>query len=247
MAVVLVTRPVLRAQKVTDRLRAAGHEAICEPLLDIVALITPRPFLVHRPVLVLTSATTLSVLQARRDAVADLLGARCYCVGDETAAEAQAFGFQDVISARGDGESLANLVLEREGNGSPILHIGGLDVSPQPALALRGAGREVLHWPVYEARPVLRFSQPCRDKLAQNAIDAVLFFSVRTAQTFVNCIQAGSLEPCCAALFAVGSSEAVVRSLAPLPFGRVAFAPEPSAEALWTCFSSLSCKDTSHV
>ncbi|MDD3182892.1 MAG: uroporphyrinogen-III synthase [Alphaproteobacteria bacterium] len=240
MSCILVTRPKLNAVRLTDRLQKAGHEVIGEPLLDIVPNFTLSPCFTQTPLIIFTSPTTFSVLERRRAEVTDLLRARCYCVGDQTAAQARTFGFLEVINAKGDGQALADLILAKEELPPvhPILHIGGQDVSPQPAMALRDAGYEVVHWPVYEAQAVTHFSPLCREKLVRKEIDIALFTSVRTAQLFVKLIQDEALDPCCAGLTAVGLSHAVAKALEPLPLARIVIAPAPSEEGLWAVFSS---------
>lgn len=242
MATVLVTRPLSRVQGLRDCLVALGHDVLCEPLFEVEPLTTPRPSCVPRAaVIALTSVTTLSVLDGTaKDSGRDLLDRPCYCVGERTAAQARASGFTRVRSAGGDGHDLARLVLAQEPAGTTVLHIGGQDVSDEPARTLRAAGVALVHWPVYRARAVTAFSPACQAALAAGEVGFVLLFSARTAQIFTGLVQRAALEPCCRALTAVGLSEAIAAALEPLPMARVVWAAQPDEDSLIACFLSLA-------
>lgn len=232
MPVLLVTRPAFHAQRLIAQLEADGFGVIHEPLLAITPLDNPLPTLDGSPVIVLTSASALAGLAAQRDEGARFLGQTCYCVGAQTASQARAFGFTDVVSANADGAALAKLVLEKVSLTTPILHICGVDSAPEPAQSFTTAGRPYVRWVVYHAQPAERLTPDCKARLAAGQIDAALFTSVRGAKVFVKLIQESSLESCCKGLTAVGLSEAVGQALAALPFKRIVTAPQPSEECL---------------
>ena len=237
MVQVLVTRPTQYAQGLCVRLQALGHSSIVHPLLDIVPLETSRPPLDEQPIVVITSQTTLLVLSMRKREVEDLLPLPCYCVGEKTAARAEAFGFKKVRNVDGDGVALARLVMDQQPK-REILHIGGQHKSEEPDLSFEKAGWVVKNWPVYKAEPVTKLADGLVEKIRERGIDFALFYSVRTALTFIDLMRQHKLEPCCQSLIAVGLSEAVVRALEPLPFAKRLVADHPSEDGMIRALSA---------
>lgn len=241
MTTVLVTRPRHLAGPLIDKLRAKGFEVLHEPMLTIVPKREIRPQIQKRGVTMITSRTTLAMLQDRADEVADLLKRPCYCVGEQTALAAAAFGFEQIRTGSGDGETLAHMILEGEKRSAEVLHIGGVDVVPQAQAVLREAGQPLVHWPVYQAVERSEMSKPVAQAMRTGKIDAALFFSVRTAQTFVQMVLTQGLETCCTRMVALGLSPAVEVALAPLPWQRILVPPHPSEERALTClFEALT-------
>ncbi len=237
MAVVLVTRPCLHASSTVDRLQTKGFEVLHEPLLKICPTNTPRPDITGSPVVVLTSASALAGLAERRAEIAPFLSAPCFCVGAQTAMQAQAFGFTQVVKAPGDGTELARLVLEHTSSGSFILHPCGVHGAREPAQTFAAAPEWCYRpWVVYEAKATQTLSAICQKRLALGEVNYALFYSVRTAEIFERLVKEGALAACCETLTAVGLSEAVGQALRGLPFRQVWCAPEPTEDSLFSLF-----------
>src|SRR5690606_24915182 len=103
----LLTRPEEDARPLGERLRAAGHEVLIEPLLKIRYRDAPTLELDGVQALLLTSANGVRAL-ARHSHRRDL---PVLAVGDATACAARAAGFSDVRSADGDVHDLEALVV----------------------------------------------------------------------------------------------------------------------------------------
>lgn len=238
---ILVTRPAAAAATLAARLTAAGHEAIPEPLLTIVrdpdAGERLAPALDGAQAVLFTSANGVDAFAAatpRRDFPV-------FAVGDASARAARAAGFAAVESAGGDVASLATLVAMRlRPEGGPLVHGSGHDVAGDLAGALAAAGFTVRAVALYRAEPVAELSPVTVAALRAGRLDAALFFSPRTASSFVRLAAAAGLQAACAGMAAVALSPAVAAALGALAWRRLAVASEPTETALLEALDRLA-------
>ncbi len=238
---ILVTRPHAAAATLATRLAESGHDAVIEPLLTIVrdadASQRLAPALVGAQAVLFTSANGVEVFAAaspRRDL-------RAFAVGDASARTARAAGFTAVESAGGDVADLAALVARRlkpaEG---PIVHGRGHDVAGDLAAPLAAAGFTVRPVPLYRAELAEELSPATVAAIRAGRIDAALFFSPRTASSFVRLAAAAGLQAACAGMVAVALSSAVAAALDALTWRRLAVASEPTETALLEALERLA-------
>jgi uroporphyrinogen-III synthase len=225
----LITRPEEDARPVADRLRALGIDAVVEPLLHIDLLDGDALDLSGVQAILITSANGVRALARRTDR----RDVPVLAVGDASARQARAAGFGDVTSAGGDVDDLAALAARLcDPAAGPLLHVAGSAVAGDLAGLLERDGfitrREVL----YDARRADALSDICAERIAAGQIDAVLFFSPRTAATFARLIGDVGLADRCGAMDALCLSPAVADALAALHWRRVAVAAAPTLDAL---------------
>ena len=226
---VLITRPREDAASLSRALQSLGIEAISEPLLEIDFL--PQPALDFAGVQALL-ITSLNGVRAVAQAAArrDL---KLLTVGDATAALARDFGFSDVSSAAGDARALAALARSMlQPVAGRLLHVSGKSVAGNLLDEVAAAGFDCASLLLYDARPAAALSPACRAALRGNTLDAVLFFSPRTAATFVRLAAAATVAESCARLIAVCLSDATAVAAAGLTWQRVAIAAAPNQAAL---------------
>ena len=235
---VLVTRPREDAAELAAALQARGHDVMLEPLLTIV----PRdpadwpPGHEAAQALLVTSANGIRAF-ARSDARRDL---PVYAVGAASTAAARELGFDNVTSAGGDVEDLAALAAARlDPAAGPLLHpaVGKLAGDLQGALAAEGFS--VLRAVLYDARPSTALSAATAEAINQGVIDAVTFFSPRTAAAFVSLVEAARLEAGCRAIAAVCLSPAVAAALERLSWREVVVAAQPDQTSLLAALDRL--------
>ena len=234
---VLVTRAEGDAEKLAARLAERGHESVIESVLTIrfpaAAARIIGPFLDGVQALLFTSANGVRAFAeatARRDF-------RAFAVGDATAAAARAANFADVVSAGGAVDDLAKLVIGRlKPKDGALFHAAASATAGDLQGLLEAAGFSVRRAVLYEAAESERLSEATRSMIARREIDAALFFSPRSAATFVRL--AAGLEEGCKHRVAVALSSAVAEKLAPLPWRRVAVAAAPTESALLAALDS---------
>src|SRR5690606_14313483 len=102
--------------------------------------------------------------------------------------------FVAVESADGAIEELTALALGTlDAKAGPVLHLSGEAVAGDLAGMLRLAGFDAHRLVVYEARPVEVLGPRAVAELRRGRLDAALFFSPRTAETFVSLVNTAGL------------------------------------------------------
>ena len=237
----LITRPGSAAAALAARLAALGHETVIEPLLTIV----PEPdaaahlaeALAGAQAVLFTSANGVEVFAAatpRRDL-------RVFAVGDATARAARAAGFAEVESAGGDVTDLAALVRARlKPEDGALVHGRGKDAAGDLAGTLGAAGFTVRPVALYRAEAASELAPEAASAIRDRRLDAALFFSPRTASSFVRLAAAAGLQQACAGMTALALSPAVEAALRPLAWRRVVVAAEPTEAALLEALDRLA-------
>ncbi len=225
----LITRPRDDAQGIAQALEERAFTVLIEPLLDIVirhGISLPRDGVQG---FLATSANGVRALAANLDDRALPL----WAVGDATARQARAMGFARVESAGGDVEALAALVAARldPGHGA-LLHAAGSKLAGDLAGRLGRSGFEVRRAVLYEARTATVFSSRLIAALDAQSLDLALFFSPRTAATFVTLAEAAGRGEACRTIVAYALSPAVEAQLARLAWRHLRVATRPDQEAL---------------
>ncbi len=226
---VLVTRPRADAVRTVEALMACGVETVVEPLLEIVPLSATDLDLTGAQAILAASANGVRALSAatgERDLP-------LFAVGDASAAEARAQGFAAVRSASGDVGSLSDLVTRSlvpiDG---ALVQVAANAQAGDLAGMLAAVGFEVRKVQLYESRPVLALSAKAVEGLKSARIDAALFFSPRTAQTFVTLAAKAGIMAALRSVTAYALSPAVAGKLRAAEWRAVRVADRPEQEAL---------------
>lgn len=226
---VLVTRPAGQATETADRLHALGHEVLIDSLLTIVARPGGLPPLDDVAAVLVTSvngAQGLAAATARRDLTV-------IAVGPRTAGELVAAGFADVVAAGGDARALLALVRARlMPAAGRLVHVSGADIAADIAAELAPDGYDVDRAVLYEARPADRLDPATIAALAGPRLDAVLFFSPRTAALFARLSRREGVAGAVSGVHAYCLSAAVAAEARRLPWAAVHVAAVPTAESL---------------
>lgn len=157
-------------------------------------------------------------------------GARCYCVGQRTAAAARVRGWNVVLTGPDAGGLAA--VITAAGTQGPLLHFHGLHVAGNLTQRLVSAGLETVSAVVYDQQAQL----PTPKMLAVLAGPVpilVPLFSPRSAQLFQQAAAAAQ-----APLWIAALSPAVAEALS-LPVARLVVAAKPTGEAMLDAVAAL--------
>lgn len=226
---ILLTRPEADAAPVLTALRARGLEGRIAPMLTIRPDPSARVDLTGCQAILFTSANGVR-------AFADLCAVRdlpAICVGKASAAEARAVGFTDVEAAGGDVASLADTVRARfDPTAGALFHAAGSVTAGDLKGDLSAAGFTVRRVPLYHAETTKNFDSDTRNALDSGAIDAVAFFSPRTAESFVRVMESEGRAPRARTLTAFCLSPAVADAAAALTWAGIAIAARPETPAL---------------
>lgn len=228
-ATALVTRPLEDAQSIATALSGRGFSVRVEPLLKI-RIFNDQPLnLLDIQAVLATSANGVRALAAN-------LAERnlpVLAVGEATAACARDAGFAEVVSAGGDVGSLAALVSARlKPQNGPLLHAAGTQLAGDLAGLLAADGFEVRRAVLYEAVGAESLSGELQSALQAGTLDLALFFSPRTAQTFVRLTKGAGLQGACGRITSFALSQAVADRLAELPWRAVRTSSRPDQQGL---------------
>ena len=225
---VMLTRPRADSERLAEELRARGNDVVMEPMLHIVPKGSLPP-LEGVAALIVTSANGIRAFAAASDR-RDLT---VYSVGDATAQAAREAGFTTVESAQGDSAALGALVAARvKREAGTLLHIQGRTVAGDIDKLLVSKGFSVRSAVLYEAEAVDELSIVTRDYIADRKIDMILFFSPRTARTFVRLVNEAGLADRCETMIAICLSSAVAEAGSALIWGGVHIAATPDKAAM---------------
>ena len=240
----LVTRPVEDAAPLMRALASRGVEAVLSPMLEIVAAEDAArrigEALTGAQALLFTSANGARVF-ARASSRREL---PVFAVGDASAAAARLAEFRSVTSAGGDVADLAQLVIARlSPQQGALVHVAGSDIAGDLAGALGKAGFALRRAVVYEARAAASLAPEAAAALAGGEVGLALFFSPRTAASFVRLAAAAGLGAACGAVTALGLSPAVAASLGGLAWRRIVTARAPTQQALLEALDAVLAED----
>ena len=234
---VLITRPRPEGERLARGLRQRGFETRLEPMLEIHHRAVAPPALARPQAIVLTSANGARALAA----ATALRDPPVYTVGEQTAATAAAVGFETVHAGGGDLDSLAETVRRAlDPAAGPLLYGCGADRAGDLGAVLGDAGFTVVPAVLYDAVAAAMLSTGCAEALHRAEIDAVLFFSPRSAAVFVSLVRDAGVEGSCADVTALCLSAAVAEAAAPIRWRWVRIAPRPDASSLLALLDDMA-------
>jgi uroporphyrinogen-III synthase len=230
---VLITRPRPAAMALAARLVVNGHEAVIEPLLTIVpdpdGPARLLPALAGARAVIFTSTngvTSFATATERRDLPA-------FAVGAGTAAAARDVGFTEIHNALGDVEALTALVAAGlKPEDGALVHASGHVIAGDLAGRLTRFGFTVRSVPLYQAIAADALGDDTVAAFRAAEIDAALFFSPRTAATFVRLARAAGIERHCTTTVGVALSPAVAAELRGLGWRKIMIAELPTEDAV---------------
>lgn len=228
----LITRPEEDAAPLAEALAAKGVDVLIEPLLTIRPLEDAPVDLEGVQALLFTSANGVRAFAAR----SDRRDIGVLTVGDGSAAAARAAGFTHVESAGGDVNDLVRLVKARlDPQNGALFHAAGSVVAGDLAGQLSAAGYDLRRVTLYEAKPAESLSPEARAALADRSIDIALFFSPRTASTFVDLVRRTEdprITAGCAEATALCLSPAVAEAVGALTWAGIRSAEKPDLPSM---------------
>lgn len=234
---ILLTRPrdesEALAQRLIEHFSGTSIKPLIAPMLEIVPRPDAAPSLDDAQAILLTSANGARALAGALGPPPAGRNTPVLAVGEATARAAREAGFASVESAAGDVTQLAGLVATRlMPEAGPLLHVAGTAVAGDLAGDLTARGFSVRRAVLYEARRVDALPREACQALEAGEVDVALFFSPRSAETFVKLIHGDRLEWTTRRIVAVCLSETVAEAARALAWQHVCVAARPDQAAL---------------
>jgi uroporphyrinogen-III synthase len=179
---VVLTRPQDDSERTAAALRARGHDVLIAPLLRVEPV--NAELRTNWGGVIITSANAAAAITAHpaRDGLIKL---PVFVVGKRSADAARQAGFTNITTAGGDVRDLMRIIVARRADAKgPLLYLAGEDRSGDLLgdLTVRGIAAELAV--IYRAAAA-PFSAGLIDALKTDAVDAVLHFSRRSAESYL--------------------------------------------------------------
>jgi uroporphyrinogen-III synthase len=224
---VLVTRPEPGGAETAARVAALGVEAVLAPAL----VLRPQAFVIPR-----AQALLLTSRAAARALPDPVPGLPILAVGEATAAEARARGWQ-AAAAAGTARELAELAASRlDPRAGPLLLAVGQGYALDLAAELRGRGFRVIRRIAYRAEPAGSLPPDAIRAWSEGRVGAVLFHSPRSALCAITLLRDAGLLAGVPQVEVLAISrrvaEAAAAAVAPLAWRALRVAERPGEESL---------------
>ena len=230
---ILITRPQESCSALQDKLQRLGHHIITDPLIHIL----PRnPKIIFKS-LPPTFEAIVTTSQQAIICLAKIIDRRdfpLWCVGVESAKVAQNLGFQNIHWAEGSAENLLKQLVTTTTLSSrqPIIHLSGDVIRLDVAKSLQEQGIPAQRIIVYSTQEATAFRKETQNALKTSILDAVLFYSPRTAHIFQNLCQTSQLEKFCQSIKAICLSDAIKSGISKLPWQNIQVAKKTTTDDL---------------
>ncbi len=225
----VVTRPEADGERTARALRACGYDVLLAPLMRVEPITADLSG--HWGAIVITSSNAPAAIADNPARVA-LVTRPVIAVGRRSAEAATRAGFADVSFAGGDVRDLVQMIVELHADAkAPLLYLTGEDRSADliGELAVHGVAAEMRV--VYRA-VAAPFPPALIEALQAQAVDGVLHFSKRSAESYLAGARAAGLADAALAVQHFCLSAQVAGPLTAAGVARVAIAAQPNEAAL---------------
>ncbi|MDB5491896.1 MAG: hypothetical protein JWO78_1745 [Micavibrio sp.] len=237
--VILITRPAENAE-IDPAIRSTGFRPLLAPALRIIDLPVTLPDSSTIQGLIFSSANGVRAFGKLNPDPA-FLRKPVFTVGDHTAEIAAQAGFTDVRSASGTMKNLAGLVRRQMVPPSKLLHLRGRDVRENPAILLpQSEGWSVDGITLYEAERVNAPAPEAVEALDAGQVEAVLFYSARSAAAFMNLYKRFNFR----GIQALCLAESVVESLDRSQWAEIIVSARPDQSGMMALLKRLKPEKT---
>ena len=229
---ILVTRPHPDAERTAAGLAALGLDPIVAPMLEARFTGAALPDAAAFAALAFTSANAVRALAVHPEGER-FSALPVYAVGDHTASEARAVGFERISAANGTLEGLCATIIADKPAGA-IFYPAPRHQSGDLAGHLEEAGIKVQARVLYEMHAASFLPPGLGERLIGGTIAGATFYSRRTAEVFAGLLSGSQYAAVRGALSCLCLSENVAEPLVQAHFPRIGLADAPSQEAMMT-------------
>jgi uroporphyrinogen-III synthase len=230
---ILITRPQENAKILSLKLQQLGHVITIDSLIHVIPLAATSlnlpPFSSCEAIVTTSqqSIRCLSRLTSERHFP-------LWCVGPDSAEVAKNLGFQVIHTADGSAEDLITKLMKSLSGTShkPILHLSGDFIRFDVVQTLQDQGLNAKRLIVYKTQEAEALLPETQQALKARTMDAVLFYSPRTAKTFKNLCRLANLEAYCASLLAICLSDAVKAEIQDIAWKNIRVAKKTTTDDL---------------
>jgi len=228
----IVTRPLVDAERQAATLGALGHEPLIHPLLEMTyPPLTPLR-LKGVQALIATSRNALRGL-ALNESFELARRLPIYCIAKHTADFARKSGFTHVICGTGTAKDMVPLITHAaHPETGALLYLTGRHLAFDLETPLKSAGFAVPRIIIYETHEIDQKSAGEFAQAVRGGADGVILMSPRTAQAFVNLIKNFKLRQEARKITCYCYSEAIAEPLGEIEGLTVAVSSNPTEDEM---------------
>ena len=220
---VLITRPETSSKRLAEKLKHFHFETVTNSMLDIVPVAHTIDLGEYAGLLF----TSKSAVQEVKPCELKGYTGEVYAVGESTGNVMTELLGRPVKVAGGDSAALVALVArDFDPKSGTLLHVSGQEVRMDLVAALSARGYDIEREVVYDARPASSLSTEVVQNIQAGLIDFALFYSPRSATTFIELARADGLVSALQGVTAIAISPAVAEALEPGGWKAVVAAPK---------------------
>ena len=190
---ILITRPLIDAEDLMEKLFAYGHKIIHLPTLKISAvetkLVNPDNF----DAFVFTSTNAVRNLQLTNTNKS----LHCFCVGSITEKIARQSGFVNTSSAGGTVNALKNLIMisDKINKNSNLAYFCGDNISYDLDLELKNEGLKIKKIINYSSEIISDLNNENKKLIENFPPNLIYIYSARSAESFIDIVKNYELNP----------------------------------------------------
>jgi uroporphyrinogen-III synthase len=190
---ILITRPLMDAEDLMEKLFAYGHKIIHLPTLKIstveTELVNPDNF----DAFVFTSTNAVRNLQLN----STNKSLHCFCVGSITEKIARQSGFVNTSSAGGTVNALKNLIMisDKINKNSNLAYFCGDNISYDLDLELKNEGLKIKKIINYSSEIISDLNNENKKLIENFPPNLIYIYSARSAESFIDIVKNYELNP----------------------------------------------------
>jgi uroporphyrinogen-III synthase len=190
---ILITRPLMDAEDLMEKLFAYGHKIIHLPTLKIstveTELVNPDNF----DAFVFTSTNAVRNLQLTNTNKS----LHCFCVGSITEKIARQLGFVNTSSAGGTVNALKNLIMisDKINKNSNLAYFCGDNISYDLDLELKNEGLKIKKIINYSSEIISDLNNENKKLIENFPPNLIYIYSARSAESFIDIVKNYELNP----------------------------------------------------
>jgi uroporphyrinogen-III synthase len=190
---ILITRPLMDAEDLMEKLFTYGHKIIHLPTLKIstveTELVNPDNF----DAFVFTSTNAVRNLKLCNTNKS----LHCFCVGSITEKIARQSGFASTSSAGGTVNALKNLIMisDKVNKNSKLAYFCGDNISYDLDLELINEGLKIKKIINYSSKSIIDLNNENKKLIENFPPDLIYIYSARSAESFISIVKNYGLNP----------------------------------------------------
>ena len=190
---ILITRPLMDAEDLMEKIFACGHKIINLPTLKIstveIELVNPNNF----DAFIFTSANAVRNLKLTNINK----NLHCFCVGSITEKIARHSGFTNTSAAGGTVNALKNLIMisDKINKNSKLAYFCGDNITYDLDLELKNEGLKIKKIINYSSEVISDLNNENKKLIESFPPDLIYIYSARSAESFMAIIKKYGLNP----------------------------------------------------